>query len=123
MSLWRQLTRGLRNLADRNAADRDAADEVQHYLHEAAAGFAARGMAPDEARLAARRELGSVTALRENVRSYGWENGVASCLADVRYGGRRLRAAPGFTLIAILTFGIGIGGATAIFSAVNPVLF
>ncbi len=54
---------------------------------------------------------------------YGWENLVGSLLADIRYGLRRLRATPGFTVVAIVTLGIGIGGATAIFSAVNPVLF
>ena len=37
MSLWRQLTRGLRTLAHRRAADRDVADEVEHYFDEAAA--------------------------------------------------------------------------------------
>jgi hypothetical protein len=30
MSLWRQLTRGLRVLANRRAADQDIADEVSH---------------------------------------------------------------------------------------------
>jgi putative ABC transport system permease protein len=123
MSFWRQLSRGLRNLTHRDAADRDAADEVQHYLDETAAGLVAQGMSPADAQLAARRELGSVRAIGEEVRSYGWENLVASVLADVRYGVRRLRATPGFTLIAILTLGIGIGGASSIFSAVNPVLF
>lgn len=123
MSLWRQLTRGLRAIAHRDASDRDVADELQLYEDEAAAGFMAEGMSPDAARLAARRQIGSMTAAREQVRSYGWENIVASCGTDIRYGARRLRAAPGFTLIATLTLGIGIGGVTAIFSAVNPLLF
>jgi len=123
VSIWRQFVRGLRNFTDRDAADRDVADEVQHYLDQATAGYVARGMTETDARLAARRELGSVTAVGEQVRSYGWENFVGSLVADARYGVRRLRATPGFTLIATLTLGIGIGGATAIFSAVNPVLF
>ena len=123
MSLLRQLARGFRNLRHRDAADRDVADEVQHYLDEATARLIARGLPADAARLAARRELGSMTALREEVRSYGWEQIAGSVSADVRYGVRRLAATPGFTSIAVLTLGIGIGGATAIFSAVNPVLF
>ena len=123
MPIWRQFTHGLRRLFGREAADRDAADEVQQYLDEAAADFRSRGLSPDAARRAARLEMGSPLAARERVRSYGWENALGSVLADLRYGARRLRSTPGFTVTAVLTLAIGIGGATAIFSAVNPVLF
>jgi putative ABC transport system permease protein len=41
---------------------------------------------------------------------------------DVAWGWRRLRAAPGFTLMATLTLALGIGATSAIFSVVNGVL-
>ena len=74
MSLWRQLTRGLRALANRRAADRDVDDEVQHYFDQAVAALMAGGLSPEAARRAARLEMGSTTAVREQVRSYGWES-------------------------------------------------
>ncbi|PYP42108.1 MAG: permease [Gemmatimonadetes bacterium] len=123
MSLWRQIARGLRALTHRPAADREVADEVQHYLEQATAAHLARGLPPAEALRAARLEMGSMTSVREAVRGQGWENAVETLLADLRYAARRLRSAPGFTAITVLTLAVGIGGTSAIFSAVNPILF
>ena len=114
---------GFERCSIESAADRDIADEVQDYLEQATAAHVARGFSLDEARRAARMELGNPTAVREQVRGYGWENIVETVVADARYGVRSLRASPGFTLIAVLTLALGTGSTTAIFSAVNPILF
>jgi len=42
-------------------------------------------------------------------------------LQDLRYGAQMLLKKPGFTLIAIITLGLGIGVNTAIFSLANTV--
>ena len=123
MSLWRQLSRGIHALVHRSAADRDIADEVQQYIDEAAAAFEARGLSPEDARRAARRQLGSMTAVHEQVRAYGWEHIVETTLSDIRHAARRIRRYPGHATVAALTLALGIGASTAVFSAVNPVLF
>ena len=123
MSFWRQLTRGLRSLAHRRDADRDVADEVEYYFEQATEELVARGHSPEEARRAARLGLGSTTLAREDLRSYGWENILASLLSDLSYAARRLRRSPGFTAVSIITLALGLGACTSIFSAVYPVLF
>ncbi len=123
VGIWRRMARGVRALVNRPDTDREIADEVQHYLDLATEAHRAQGLSAADALRAARLELGSATAVREQVRSHGWENAVDTAVADLRYAGRRLRAAPGFTVVAVMTLGIGIGASAAIFSAVKPILF
>jgi hypothetical protein len=122
MSIWRQLTRGVRVLGNRRAADREIADEVGHYLDEAVTAYVANGLSPEDARRAARLQLGSATTIREEVREYGWENRIDALFADLRHAARRLRANPSFTAVSVLTLALGIGASSAIFSVINGVL-
>src|SRR5215472_5205052 len=122
MSIARQLVRGFRNLFRRERADEDIADEVESFLAEAKADMEARGLTAHDATRATRMLLGSSTALREQVRSYGWEIKVDGIFQDLRYTLRRLRATPGFTLVSVGTLALGLGATSAIFSVVSGVL-
>lgn len=122
MSLYRQLTHGLRGTFRRAAADQDVADEVQHYLDQVAAAHIARGVPPDEARRRARLEMGSPTAAREQVRTSGWEHVPQTLLADARYAFRVLRKNPVFTLVAVAAIALGTGAVTTVYSGMNALV-
>ena len=119
MSLWRQLTRGVRVLTRREAADDELDDEVRDYLDQATEAYIERGRSPAEARRAARRDMGSTVSVREQVRDHGWENVISTLVTDMRFAGRMLRKSPVFTLVMVIVIGLGSGAVTTIFSAMN----
>jgi len=121
--MFRKLAAGLRALIRPDAVRREIDDELQAFLADATREYEQRGVSSDEAARRARADIGSVTAASEVARTGFWEATVATVWRDVRYGVRMLRRAPAFSVVAILTLGIGIGATTALFSLADEVLF
>src|SRR6202046_5262823 len=81
-----------------------------------------RGLSSKEAHYAALRAFGNPTLIREQTRatwSWSWLESLAS---DLKYGIRGMGRNPGSTIFAILIVGLGIGGASTVFSVVNAML-
>jgi putative ABC transport system permease protein len=122
MSLWRQLSGGLRALLHPKSVDQEVADEIRDYLDQTTAALVDTGFSLDDARRRARSELGDATLVRQHVRSRGWESIFAPLLADLRFAIRQLRLTPAFVFMSVVILALSIGGCTAIFSAFYAVL-
>lgn len=79
------------------------------------------GMAREEARRAARMEMGGAEVVKEKVRAASWETHVENLWNDLRFGMRLLRFNPVFAAAAILSLALGIGANTAIFQLLDAV--
>jgi predicted permease len=81
-----------------------------------------RGLSSEEARYAALRAFGNPTLIREQTHatwSWSW---LESLARDLQYGFRGMRRNAGSAGFAILIVGLGIGGASTVFSVVNALL-
>jgi predicted permease len=82
-----------------------------------------RGMAPPDARTAARRTVGNTTQVREDVHRMNTIAFLEETARNFRLSLRTLRRNPGFALTAVLVLALGLGSSTAMFSALDRILF
>jgi putative ABC transport system permease protein len=120
---WAQRIREwFRALFRKEQLDQEMDEELRFHLEEQTRENIEAGMSPAEARAAALRAFGGVEQVKEacrELRGVGW---LETLWQDVRFGLRMLRKNPGFTTVAVLTLGVGLGGSAAIFSLMNAVV-
>ena len=125
MSPWRRivvLVSRVRTLCARRRLSRKAKQEIEMHLDLLAAQYVRAGKEPAEARRLARAKFGGVTQVQESLRDQAGFPMLESIVRDARYALRGLRRNPGFSLIVVLTLGVGIGANAAVFSFVDAVL-
>ncbi|HTS62389.1 MAG TPA: ABC transporter permease [Candidatus Acidoferrales bacterium] len=106
--------------------DRELREEMQFHLEMRAAEYEREGMSPNDSTAAAHKRFGSTSIVHEDTRRM--HIGAAASLLEtagreVGFAFRSLRRAPAFTAAAVLALTLGLGGAAAVFSVVDRILF
>jgi putative ABC transport system permease protein len=106
----------------RQQSEAEMAEEMRYHLEQRAADYTADGLPTEEARYAAQRKFGNLGSIQEHAREargWGW---LDRGFKDVRLAFRQLIKSPGFTLLAVITLGLGVGANTSMFSVLNSLL-
>ena len=96
--------------------------ELEYHIDRRVSDLMRSGMLEQEARREAALELGGVTQVREEVRDVWLARWLRDFAYDLRFSVRSFLRTPSFTATALLSFALGIGATTAIYSLLNQVV-
>ena len=102
--------------------DDDYDRELRYHVERRIDDLKASGLSESEARRQANLEVGGVTRIREEVRDVWLARWMRDLAYDLRFSARSFLRAPSFTATAVLSFAVGIGATTAIYSLVDQVV-
>ncbi len=97
----------------------DFTSEVQAHLELETERLIEDGLSPADARDAARRAFGNVTAARERFYEASRWIWIEQFVQDLRYAWRSLRQSPSFVATTVLTLAVGLGLVTVAFTVFN----
>jgi len=122
MSIVSDLLERARVLLFRAREERELDEEIRFHLDMEAERQLSSGVDAAEARRRGMIAFGGAERIKEEVRDARGTRLLEESAGDVRWSLRTLRRSPRFALVAALTLAVGIGGTTAVFSAVDAVL-
>ncbi len=123
MRLLRKLWRRIRAVVLRRRLDAELDDEMAFHLEMEVDHLARQGTPADQVQRRARLAFGAFQRFREEARDARGIGTLDDLVRDLKHGFRSFRRRPLFTIVLLSTLSLGVGGAAAIFGAVNGILF
>lgn len=120
---FREWMNRTRHFTGRARFDRELEDEMQLHFEMRVSALEETGLARAEAVRRARREFAREALAQEQSREAWRFRWLEDFVADVRYALRSFRRTPAFALTAVLSLALGIGATSAIYTAVDAVLW
>jgi putative ABC transport system permease protein len=105
----------------RGRRDKELREEIASHLRMATDDRVERGIPPDEAAAAARRELGNISQIQEATRDVWGGRWLDALGQDLRYAARVFRRNRSFAIVAVISLALGIGANAALFQVVDAV--
>jgi macrolide transport system ATP-binding/permease protein len=117
------LFRKLLWLLRRPRKEDDLREELQFHLdEEAEQRLEEQGLTMEQAKWAARRDLGNLALVQEDTRAMWIWTWLEQLVQDLRHALRNVLRNRGFTMLSVLTMALGIGANTAIYSFMDFIL-
>ena len=121
--MWQRLRLWLRLLVTPGYLEREMDEEMSLHIDKATERYLARGLPPDEARLAARRDFGSLPTIQDAaLDARGGRGSMERFITSWKQTIRRLMHEWRYTSAVVLVLAIGIGPTAAMASVIYNVL-
>jgi len=123
MKAWHEFLRRIARSGRRARFDDDLDAEIEFHIEVRADELIESGAPRAEALAQARREFGSRLRARESSDEAWRFQWFEDLRADIRYAIRTFRRSPAFTATAVASLALGIGASSAMFAALDAILW
>jgi hypothetical protein len=113
----------LRTIFRRKTVEEELDDELRFHFEREVEKQMNSGLVREEALRRARLSFGGLDQVKEECRQARGVSALETTVQDLHYAIRSMRRNPAFTVVAVLTLGLGTGAISTVFTLANTLFF